>query len=107
MINITEKAAKKIKEMADDLVVGYYIVRVKIQAGGCHGYVHDLDFDDQINENDEVAELDGIKVICDEMTYQYMDGIVLDYLESDFGGGFTFTGGGIKGHCGCGKSSSY
>jgi iron-sulfur cluster insertion protein len=106
MINITEKAANKVKEMSEELGVGHWIVRAKVLGGGCGGYQVDIEFDDNIQETDEISELDGVKIICDQMSFQYIDSIVMDYAESDFGGGFIFTGGEIKSTCGCGKSFS-
>jgi iron-sulfur cluster assembly accessory protein len=107
MINITEKAAKRVKEMSGELDVGYYCVRVKATGGGCGGIMFDIEFDDQIKENDEITELDGVKFICDEMSFQYLDNIIINYADNDFGGGFTFTGGDIKGSCGCGSSYNF
>ena len=107
MIFITEKAANKVKEMSDELDIGHNVVRVKAIGGGCAGVKFDLNFDDQISNDDEISELDGVKVICDPLSIQYMEGVCVDYLESDFGGGFTFTGGDIKSSCGCGKSYEF
>jgi iron-sulfur cluster insertion protein len=107
MINLTEKAAKKIEEISDGDGVGHYIIRVKVVGGGCAGMTNDIYFDDQISETDEVSELDGVKVITDFLSFQYLDGTVIDYIESDMGGGFKFINPNVKSSCGCGKSSSY
>ena|ERR1700735_75505 len=107
MIHITEKAAKKVKEIADDEEIGHYTIRVKVIGSGCAGYQHDISFDSQISETDEVVPFDDIKVIVDEMSWQYIQNMVLDYKESDFGGGFTFGGPDVKDTCGCGSSVAY
>jgi iron-sulfur cluster insertion protein len=107
MINITEKAAVKIKEMADEENIGYYIVRAKQIGGGCNGMITDIFFDDIINDTDEVFEFDGVKIVVDMVSFQYLDNSLINYEETDFGGGFKVTNPNIKSSCGCGKSSSY
>jgi iron-sulfur cluster insertion protein len=104
---ITEKAVKQVKEIADAEGIGYYIVRAKVLGGGCHGMTHDLTFDDQISDTDEVIELDGVKVIIDMMSFQYLENACIDYVESAFGGGFKFSSPDIKSSCGCGSSVTY
>lgn len=107
MIYLTEKAAKKIKEISDEEGIGYNIIRVKILAGGCSGFTNDMFFDDLIKDTDEVFELDGVKIICDEMSFQYMDGMTLDFLDGEFESGFKFLNPNISGSCGCGSSISF
>jgi iron-sulfur cluster assembly protein len=107
MIYLTEKAAKQVKEISDGEGIGHYVVRAKVLGGGCHGMTHDLSFDDKISETDETFELDGVKLIVDMMSLQYLENACVDYVESTFGGGFKFTSPDIKGSCGCGKSVSY
>ena len=107
MISITEKAANKIKEISDADAVGHYIIRVKVKGGGCGGIMHDLSFDDQISETDESIIFDGVKVVVDQLSFQYLENLVIDYKETIIGGGFTFGGPDIKSTCGCGNSVSY
>ena len=107
MIYLTEKAAKMIKEISNADGVGHYIVRVKILSGGCAGFQHDLFFDDQIGETDEIFELDGAKVIVDQFSFQYLNESTIDYMDTEFGGGFKVRDPKITGSCGCGKSISY
>jgi len=107
MIYLTEKAAKQIKEISDGEGIGHYVVRAKCIGFGCAGIGHDLSFDDIIADTDEIIELDGVKVVVDMMSFQYLENACIDYVESDFGGGFKFTSPDIKSSCGCGKSSQY
>jgi iron-sulfur cluster insertion protein len=107
MIYITEKAAEKIKEISDSEGIGYYSVRVKVQGGGCAGFTYDLFFDDKIVDMDEVAELDGVKVIIDPLSFQYMDEVTMDYIEGTISAGFKFLNPNVKGTCGCGNSYSF
>ena len=108
MITLTEKAVTKVKELSESEGIGHCNIRTKILGGGCSGYQFDLMFDDQISDSDEVLEQDGIKVVVDMLSYQYIDGITIDYIDNVVGGGgFKFFGGDIKGTCGCGSSVAF
>jgi iron-sulfur cluster assembly accessory protein len=107
MITLTEKAASKVKEIAESegLILA---IRLKIVGGGCSGSVRDIYFDNTVGELDEVFEQDGIRVIIDQFSYQYLDETVLEYLETEMGGGFKFLNDTkATSSCGCGKSVSY
>ncbi len=107
MIVLTDFAQEKIREIAESEGIEYLSVRAKILGGGCNGWIFDFIFDHQINDLDEVFEFNGIKLIIDQLSLQYLENITIDYLEETFGGGFKFTGSDIKNTCGCGKSVSY
>lgn len=104
MIYITEKAAKQVKIIAEEEGINYHIIRCKVRGGGCAGFEYDLNFDDQIGELDEISELDGVKVICDPMSMQYLEGTVIDWEEGLMGAGFKFKNPTAKATCGCGHS---
>lgn len=107
MIHLTEKAILKIKEISDSEGVGHYMIRVKILGGGCNGFTQDMQYDNQISEMDEVFEMNGVKIIVDFLSHQYLDEVVIDYLEDLMSSGFKFSGGDIKSTCGCGNSFSF
>lgn len=104
MIYITEKAAKQFKSISDAEGIGHYIVRVKVKGGGCAGFEYELDFDDQVGELDESFELDGVKVVCDPMSMQYIEGTTIDFSDGLMGSGFVFNNPTATGSCGCGHS---
>lgn len=106
MIYITEKAAKQVRFISDSEGIGYYIIRVKVRGGGCSGFTRELEFDNQIGELDEVFELDDVKVICDPISFQYLDETTIDYTDGLMGQGFMFDIPKSTGSCGCGKSFS-
>lgn len=106
MIHITEKAAKKIEEISNEEGIGHYSVRVKVIGGGCAGFTYDMFFDDTVGEMDEVFELDGVKVITDPLSFQYLDEVVIDYLDGPISAGFKFNNPNTTGSCGCGSSFS-
>ena len=109
MISLTEKAAAKIKEIADSEGIPL-IIRMKILGGGCASFQNDLQFveENNISELDEViTDPTSIKIIVDQLSLQYLDPTILDYLDGNFESGFKFISGNVKTTCGCGKSSSY
>jgi len=106
MIHLTEKAAKKIEEISNSEGIGHNIIRVKVVGGGCAGFSYDLFFDDQSSPLDEVSELDGVKIIADPLSFQYLDEMVVDYVEGPINSGFKFSNPNVKSTCGCGSSFS-
>lgn len=104
MIYITEKAANQVKVFSEEQEIGHTTIRVKCLGGGCAGFSYDLSFDDSIGELDEVFELDGVKVVCDSMSLQYIEGTVIDWTDTLMGAGFKFNNPKAKGTCGCGSS---
>jgi iron-sulfur cluster insertion protein len=106
MIHLTEKAAKKIEEISNDEGIGHYSIRVRIIGGGCAGFSYDLFFDDQETPLDEVAEFDGVKLISDPLSYQYLDEATIDYIDGPISSGFKFLNPNVKSTCGCGSSFS-
>jgi len=105
MITLTEKAVEKIRDMAveEDLDL---LIRAKVFGGGCAGFTNDFYFETNILDSDEVFEQNGIKLVVDQLSYQYLDETIIDYVESSFGGGFKFLNPNISSTCGCGKSFS-
>ena len=106
MIQLTEKAAIKIKEFADAEGLPLSI-RVKVTGGGCAGFKNDMSFDDQVTDLDEIIEQDGIKVVIDPLSFQYLENSTIDYIDDQFSSGFKFLNPNVKGSCGCGSSVSY
>jgi iron-sulfur cluster assembly accessory protein len=107
MIMLTERAVNKVREIAEAEGLKP-MVRLKLQGGGCSGTVRDIYFEENIGELDEVFEQDGVRVVVDQFSFQYLDETVLEYLETEMGGGFRFLNDTkATSSCGCGKSVSY
>jgi len=106
MIQLTEKAVSKIKEFADSEGLELSI-RLKVVGSGCAGFAHDMEFDTNMSDMDEVIENNGIKIIIDPLSYQYLEDTTIDFIDSQFGSGFRFLSDKIKSTCGCGNSVSY
>jgi iron-sulfur cluster assembly protein len=81
-------------------------LRVGVRQGGCSGMSYMMDFEDvsKAQENDEVFDYDGFKIICDRKSMLYLYGLMLDYSNAMIGGGFQFTNPNASQTCGCGKS---
>ncbi len=106
MINLTEKAARKVREIREAEGLGEQGLRVRVIGGGCSGFTYDLFFEDETTDLDQVFESAGIRVYIDMMSYQYLEGTDIDYVEGLHGAGFKFVNPNAKSTCGCGSSFS-
>jgi len=109
MISLTEKAVIAIKEIAAEQGLDHLFIRVRVLGGGCAGMTHDMYFDDlkTQNEFDELFEQDGVSILVDQLSYQYMENITIDYVPGVISSGFQFKSPDIKSTCGCGSSVQY
>ncbi len=106
MINLTEKAAEKVKEIAQAEGLEAQGLRVAVKGGGCSGFTYDLYFDETPGDMDEVIEIMGIRLFVDPVAVNYLTGTTIDYVEGLNGAGFKFGNPNTKGTCGCGSSFS-
>lgn len=79
-------------------------LRVAVLPGGCSGFQYGLNIEDEAQEDDEIIELDGLRVFVDPFSAQYLDGVEIDYVTTMMGSGFTFNNPNATGSCGCGSS---
>lgn len=106
MITITQRAAEKVQEIANAEDLLGQGLRLRVIGGGCAGFSYDLYFEDQTREDDETFEDKGVKLMVDGVSYLYLDGTEIDYVESLHGSGFKFENPNVKSTCGCGSSFS-
>jgi iron-sulfur cluster insertion protein len=106
MITITEKAASKVLEIAKEEDLGGQGLRLRVIGGGCAGFSYDLYFEDKPTDMDEEFTDRGVKLYVDPLSFQYLDGTEIDYVESLSGAGFKFGNPNVKSTCGCGSSFS-
>lgn len=97
----TEKVQDFIKEHGVESRAG---LRVAVLPGGCSGFQYGLNIEDAPESDDEVLEVEGVKVFVDPFSAQYLDGVEIDYVSSMMGQGFTFRNPNASGGCGCGSS---
>ena len=104
MITITDKAAAKVKEIAQAESLTEQGLRLRVVGGGCAGFSYDLYFEDKVGEMDETFESNGVKLYVDPMSFQYLDGAEIDYREGLEGAQFVIRNPNAATTCGCGSS---
>ncbi len=102
-INLTERAATHIRKSLDKRGKGAGL-RLGVRTSGCSGQAYVLEFADDIQQDDQVFEQHGVKVIVDPKSLVYLDGTELDYTREGLNEGFKFNNPNVKGECGCGES---
>ena len=106
MVFITPVAAAKVNAIrAEEAIEGDLALRLRVVGGGCAGFSYDLYFDPP-TEVDRQFEVQGVKVVVDEMSLMYLVGTEIDYVEGLQGAGFKFNNPNVKTTCGCGSSFS-
>jgi iron-sulfur cluster assembly protein len=104
-ITLTERAATELKDLMKSQERNEATLRVWVAGGGCSGLQYGMALDDNSPEADDVVfDQDGIKIVIDQMSLQYMDGASVDYLDDNLGGGFKIENPNAVGSCGCGSS---
>ncbi|HYA96498.1 MAG TPA: iron-sulfur cluster insertion protein ErpA [Methylomirabilota bacterium] len=106
MLNLTNGATSKVKEIMAMQTPVPTALRVAVVGGGCSGFQYHMAFENQTNESDNVYEFDGLKVLVDQMSSMYLEGVEIDYIETLEGAGFKFNNPNVKSTCGCGSSFS-
>lgn len=104
MINLTENASKKIKEMIASEDNDKLFLRLGVRPGGCSGFSYGMGFDDEEQEGDVLFEAHGVKLVVNKDDIRFLDGVNIDFKESMMGGGFTIDNPNAVASCGCGSS---
>ncbi|NEO30142.1 MAG: iron-sulfur cluster assembly accessory protein [Symploca sp. SIO3C6] len=104
MIQISQAAVKEIKRLQSRHQNPQLPLRLSVRTGGCVQLYYTLEFDSQINSDDCTIENDGISVLIDSYSSQYLKGLTLDFSEDLMGGGFRFQNPNAAESCGCGNS---
>jgi iron-sulfur cluster insertion protein len=104
MVTISDSAAKKIKSIIDEEDSSLKL-RVFVQGGGCSGFQYGFTLEEMPPaEDDFTFEKDGIGVVIDSMSMQYMNEAVIDYTQDLMGASFTIKNPNVTATCGCGAS---
>lgn len=103
-LKFTSAAAHKVRELMIDEGNPALKLRVYIQGGGCSGFQYGFGFEDDRQEDDLSVETDGVTLIVDPVSLQYLTGAVVDYTESLTGAQFVIRNPNAKTTCGCGSS---
>jgi len=108
MVTVTPVAAVEVKRFMDAEGVSPDVggLRVSVQPGGCSGFKYGLLIEDAAAEDDVIVQHEGFRMFVDPFSAQYINQVVIDYVSSMQGSGFTFTNPNATGGCGCGSSFS-
>jgi len=105
-IQLSERAAVKVKTLINAEADDSLRLRVFITGGGCNGFSYGFTFDDEVADDDAVVERDGVAMVVDAMSYPYLEGSQVDYVEDLNGAQFVVTNPNAASTCGCGNSFS-
>lgn len=105
-LEFTDAAAKKVKALLEDEENQALKLRVYITGGGCSGFQYGFTFDDNVNDGDMTIDKEGVSLIVDPMSLQYLVGATVDYTEGLEGSRFIIVNPNAKTTCGCGSSFS-
>jgi iron-sulfur cluster insertion protein len=102
----TDSAAAKVKQLIDEEGNADLKLRVFVSGGGCSGFQYGFTFDEVTNEDDTVMQKDGVTLLIDAMSYQYLVGAEIDYTQGVEGEQFVIKNPNATTTCGCGSSFS-
>jgi iron-sulfur cluster assembly accessory protein len=103
-VTLTDSAAAKIRELtAGDESAAEQALRVAVRGGGCSGFQYALALD-KVKDDDHVFEHEGIAVVVDKVSMQFVFGSQVDYVDGLQGAGFTVNNPNVVAACGCGSS---
>ncbi len=102
----TDSAAVKVQQLIEEEANENLMLRVFVQGGGCSGFQYGFTFDENLQEGDTVVENQGVKLLIDPMSYQYLVGAEIDYTEGLEGAQFVIRNPNATTTCGCGSSFS-
>ena len=102
----TQGAAHKVKSLVEEEGNPRLKLRVFVTGGGCSGFQYGFTFDEEVNEDDTSFEKNGVTLLIDSMSYQYLVGAEIDYSEGLEGSQFVIRNPNATSTCGCGSSFS-
>ena len=104
MVTITERAVSQVKTLLEkENQQGHYL-RVYVEGGGCSGFQYGLKFVETKEDNDQVVEHDGVRVLIDPASALYLAGAEVDFTDGLNGSGFKVNNPNATASCGCGHS---
>ena len=105
-ISLTPNAIVKVQEIMTQQNPVPTGLRVSVVGGGCSGFSYSMSFENGAGMMDKVFDMSGLKVYVDATSLMYLNGCVVDYVETLEGAGFKFENPNVKSTCGCGSSFS-
>ena len=102
----SDSAANKVKALIEEEGNPDLKLRVFVTGGGCSGFQYGFTFDEIVNEDDTTMEKNGVQLLIDSMSYQYLVGAEIDYKDDLDGAQFVIKNPNAQSTCGCGSSFS-
>lgn len=102
-LNITPRAAKHVQQVLQTSDTSK-MMRVRVDSGGCSGFQYVFDFDEVVNEDDLIFEENGVKIVVDEVSINFLEGAEIDFVEELIGSYFKINNPNATTSCGCGSS---
>ncbi|MSV34855.1 MAG: iron-sulfur cluster assembly accessory protein [Bryobacterales bacterium] len=106
MVQLTETAMSKVREIMDTQEPKPAGLRISVVGGGCSGFSYSMAFENTPGMLDKTYDFSGLQLFIDQASLLYLDGVKVDYVESMEGSGFKFENPNVKSTCGCGSSFS-
>jgi iron-sulfur cluster assembly protein len=100
---MTETAVQKVKSILSERGEEAGL-RISVVGGGCSGFQYQMSLDKEPTAEDQVLEMNGLKIFVDNRSLLYLNGTRVDYVDGLTGSGFKFENPNTKGSCGCGES---
>jgi iron-sulfur cluster assembly accessory protein len=104
MIQLTESAASKVKELLQEEGRADIALRVAVQPGGCSGLRYAMYLDDQVSDGDVAEEQHGVRLVIDRMSVPYITQATIDFIDTLEASGFTIDNPAAQSTCACGNS---
>ncbi|MDY3198232.1 MAG: iron-sulfur cluster insertion protein ErpA [Pseudomonadaceae bacterium] len=105
-MQFSDSAVAKVRSLIEEEGNDRLSLRVFVTGGGCSGFQYGFTFDDELAEDDTVIERDGVRLVVDPMSFQYLAGAEVDYQEGLEGSRFVINNPNASTTCGCGSSFS-
>ena len=104
LLSLTPNAIKQLKYILDETSNDTKGIKLGVKNGGCAGMAYTMDYLDEVNDNDEYIDIEGIKLVIDPKAILFLLGTEMDYQESTLNSGFIFNNPNQTDACGCGES---
>lgn len=105
-INLSARAVQKVRDLVTEEENDQLKLRVFITGGGCSGFQYGFTFDELVADDDTALQTDGVTLVVDPMSLQYLVGSIVDYTEGLEGSRFVVNNPNATATCGCGSSFS-
>lgn len=106
IITLTPPAIQAVRELLSQRKLTDHALRVFVSGGGCSGLQYGMALEPNISEQDLTAEFDGLQVVVDEVSINYLRGATVDFIQTENGSGFKIDNPNATAGCGCGTSYS-